>query len=69
MTKSAAGNMEIFSGLGVFNDNRKLPLHRRYPFVEGLSSHLVASAMDQKMDSIDLDSQAILDMEPIFILF
>jgi hypothetical protein len=55
MTKSAAGNMEIVSGLGVFNDNRKLPLHRWYPFVEGFSSHLVASAMDQKKDGVIFD--------------
>ena len=52
---SAAGNMEIVSGLGVFNDNRKLPLHRWYPFVEGFSSHLVASAMDQKKNGVIFD--------------
>ena len=52
---SAAGNIEIVSGLGVFNDNRKLPLHRWYPFVEGFSSHLVASAMNQKRDGIIFD--------------
>ena len=53
--KSAAGNMEIVSGLGVFNDNRKLPLHRWYPFVEGFSSNLVASAMDQKKEGVIFD--------------
>ena len=53
--KSAAGNMEIVSGLGVFNDNRKLPLHRWYPFVEGFSSHLVAGAMDQKKEGVIFD--------------
>ena len=53
--KSVAGNMEIVTGLGVFSDNRKLPLHRWYPFVEGFSSHLVASAIDQKKDGVLFD--------------
>jgi hypothetical protein len=54
-SESASGNIEIVSGLGVFNDNRKLPLHRWYPFVEGFSSHLVASAMDQKKNGVIFD--------------
>lgn len=53
--KSASANIEIVSGLGVFNDNRKLPLHRWYPFVEGFSSHLVASAMAQKKSGVIFD--------------
>ena len=53
--ESAAGNMEIVSGLGVFNDNRKLPLHRWYPFIEGFSSHLVANAMEQKKYGVIFD--------------
>jgi DNA modification methylase len=54
-TMSAADNIEIVSGLGVFSDNRKLPLHRWYPFVEGFSSNLVASAMEQKKSGIIFD--------------
>lgn len=42
-TRVAAANK-----LGVFDDNRKLPLHRWYPFVEGFSSDLVGQALDAR---------------------
>lgn len=32
---------------GVFADNRKLPIHRWYPFIEGYSSYLVQRALDE----------------------
>ena len=42
-TRVSTGNK-----LGVFDDNRKLPLHRWYPFVEGFSSDLVGQALDDR---------------------
>ena len=42
-TKSSPRN--VGSGLGVFADNRKRPIHRWYPFVEGYSSELVERAL------------------------
>ncbi|MGP5165596.1 hypothetical protein [Arthrobacter rhombi] len=36
---------------GVFADNRKLPIHRWYPFIEGYSSHLVARALAQNLNA------------------
>ncbi len=38
-------------GIGVFRDNRKRPIHRWYPFVEGYSSALVDRALDEASDS------------------
>jgi hypothetical protein len=53
--RSATEDIEIVTGLGVFNDNRKLPLHRWYPFVEGFSSHLVSSVIAQDKSGIIFD--------------
>ena len=53
--RSVAEEIEIVTGLGVFNDNRKLPLHRWYPFVEGFSSHLVSSAIAQNKGGMIFD--------------
>ncbi|MEV8135894.1 hypothetical protein [Microbacterium aurantiacum] len=39
------------SALGVFGDNRRLPIHRWYPFIEGYSSELVAMALDEARDA------------------
>ena len=46
--RSTAGRTtraEVGNRLGVFDDNRRLPLHRWYPFVEGFSSELVSRAL------------------------
>lgn len=46
--RSTAGRttrVEAGNRLGVFDDNRRLPLHRWYPFVEGFSSELVNRAL------------------------
>ena len=40
--------VDIGNRLGVFDDNRKLPLHRWHPFVEGFSSDLVEKALDER---------------------
>lgn len=53
--RSVTEEIEVVTGLGVFNDNRKLPLHRWYPFVEGFSSHLVSSAIAQNKGGIIFD--------------
>ncbi|MDE0655903.1 MAG: hypothetical protein OXH58_04950 [Acidimicrobiaceae bacterium] len=42
--------------LGVFDDNRRKPIHRWYPFVEGYSADLVASALGEFPEA-----QVILD--------
>jgi hypothetical protein len=42
-----AKSLQVVEGMGVFNPNRRLPLHRWYPFVEGFSAELVNQALDQ----------------------
>lgn len=39
------------SALGVFGDNRKRPIHRWYPFIEGYSAELVDLALDNARDT------------------
>ncbi len=46
---SAVGQIEVVDGLGVFNPNRKLPLHRWYPFVEGFSADLVQQTLQNEI--------------------
>jgi hypothetical protein len=41
------GPAAIGRRLGVFDDNRRKPIHRWYPFVEGYSADLVVSALDE----------------------
>lgn len=42
--------------LGVFDDNRRKPIHRWYPFVEGFSADLVRIALDhRRLDGALLD--------------
>lgn len=39
------------AGLGVFADNRKLPIHRWFPFIEGYSAELVRYALTEAVDT------------------
>lgn len=39
---------------GVFADNRKLPIHRWYPFIEGYSSFLVQRALDEHPAAVSI---------------
>ena len=52
----APGRTVMARRLGVFDDNRHKPIHRWYPFVEGYSADLVASALGEFPDA-----QVILD--------
>lgn len=52
----ATGHKVMARRLGVFDDNRRKPIHRWYPFVEGYSADLVASALGEFPEA-----QVILD--------
>ncbi len=52
----ARGHKFMARRLGVFNDNRRKPIHRWYPFIEGYSADLVASAFGEFPEA-----QVILD--------
>ncbi len=52
----ATSHKTIARRLGVFDDNRRKPIHRWYPFVEGYSADLVASALGEFPEA-----QVILD--------
>lgn len=49
-TKSAIARTRK-NALGVFLDNRRRPIHRWYPFIEGYSSELVRQALEDAVDT------------------
>jgi hypothetical protein len=44
-------NAQSTTAFGVFADNRKLPIHRWFPFIEGYSSNLVQYALTNASDT------------------
>ena len=53
--KCSEGSLEIVSGQGVFNDNRRLSLLLGHSFVQGISSDLLTRATGQEKNDVTFD--------------